>query len=242
MKCIAIDDEPLALTQLSDYISQVPFLSLVKSCQDAFEAMKILSEEEVDLIFVDINMPDLNGLDFIRSLVNRPLVIFTTAYSEYAVEGFKLDAVDYLLKPFEFQDLLKAADKARRQFEYRLLEQQGEIGNASQIKGDSLFVKSDYRVVRIDVKNIRYIEGMSEYVCIYMEDRPKPVITLNSLQKLSAMLPPNFMRMHRSYIVNLNKITEISRFRILFSKDVYIPIGENYKEQFMAYIHRLGLI
>ena len=165
MKCIAIDDEPLALTQLSDYISQVPFLSLVKSCQDAFEAMKILSEEEVDLIFVDINMPDLNGLDFIRSLVNRPLVIFTTAYSEYAVEGFKLDAVDYLLKPFEFQDLLKAADKARRQFEYRLLEQQGEIGNASQIKGDSLFVKSDYRVVRIDVKNIRYIEGMSEYVC-----------------------------------------------------------------------------
>ena len=169
MKCIAIDDEPLALTQLSDYISQVPFLSLVKSCQDAFEAMKILSEEEVDLIFVDINMPDLNGLDFIRSLVNRPLVIFTTAYSEYAVEGFKLDAVDYLLKPFEFQDLLKAADKARRQFEYRLLEQQGEIGNASQIKGDSLFVKSDYRVVRIDVKNIRYIEGMSEYVRVFVE-------------------------------------------------------------------------
>lgn len=183
MKCIAIDDEPLALTQLSDYISQVPFLSLVKSCQDAFEAMKILSEEEVDLIFVDINMPDLNGLDFIRSLVNRPLVIFTTAYSEYAVEGFKLDAVDYLLKPFEFQDLLKAADKARRQFEYRLLEQQGEIGNASQIKGDSLFVKSDYRVVRIDVKNIRYIEGMSEYVRIFVEGEDKPVITLASVGK-----------------------------------------------------------
>ena len=153
----------------------VVVLSLVKSCQDAFEAMKILSEEEVDLIFVDINMPDLNGLDFIRSLVNRPLVIFTTAYSEYAVEGFKLDAVDYLLKPFEFQDLLKAADKARRQFEYRLLEQQGEIGNASQIKGDSLFVKSDYRVVRIDVKNIRYIEGMSEYVRIFVEGEDKPV-------------------------------------------------------------------
>lgn len=189
MKCIAIDDEPLALTQLSDYISQVPFLSLVKSCQDAFEAMKILSEEEVDLIFVDINMPDLNGLDFIRSLVNRPLVIFTTAYSEYAVEGFKLDAVDYLLKPFEFQDLLKAADKARRQFEYRLLEQQGEIGNASQIKGDSLFVKSDYRVVRIDVKNIRYIEGMSEYVRIFVEGEDKPVITLASLQKMEERLP-----------------------------------------------------
>lgn len=187
MKCIAIDDEPLALTQLSDYISQVPFV-FGKVMRDAFEAMKILSEEEVDLIFVDINMPDLNGLDFIRSLVNRPLVIFTTAYSEYAVEGFKLDAVDYLLKPFEFQDLLKAADKARRQFEYRLLEQQGEIGNASQIKGDSLFVKSDYRVVRIDVKNIRYIEGMSEYVRIFVEGEDKPVITLASLQKMEERL------------------------------------------------------
>lgn len=122
MKCIAIDDEPLALKQLTDYISRVPFLSLVKPCQDAFEAMKVLADEDIDLILVDINMPDLNGLDFIRSLINHPLVIFTTAYSEYAVDGFKLDAVDYLLKPFEFQDLLKAADKARKQFEYRLLE------------------------------------------------------------------------------------------------------------------------
>ena len=136
MKCLAIDDEPLALAQLSDYISRVPFLSLVKPCQDAFEAMKVLSDEDVDLIFVDINMPDLNGLDFIRSLISPPLVIFTTAYSEYAVDGFKLDAVDYLLKPFEFQDLLKAADKARKQFEYKLLEQQSELGNDSQVKGD----------------------------------------------------------------------------------------------------------
>ena len=124
MKCIAIDDAPLALKQLTDYISRVPFLSLVKSCQDAFEAMKVLADEDIDLIFVDINMPDLNGLDFIRSLISRPMVIFTTAYSEYAVDGFKLDAVDYLLKPFEFQDLLKAADKARKQYEYRMLEQQ----------------------------------------------------------------------------------------------------------------------
>ena len=172
MKCIAIDDEPLALKQLTDYISCVPFLSLVKSCQDAFEAMKVLADEDIDLIFVDINMPDLNGLDFIRSLISRPMVIFTTAYS------------DYLLKPFEFQDLLKAADKARKQYEYRMLEQQGELGNSSQIKGDSLFVKSDYKVVRIDVKNIRYIEGMSEYVRIFIEGEDKPVITLASLQKM----------------------------------------------------------
>ena len=241
MKCIAIDDEPLALKQLTDYISRVPCLSLVKSCQDAFEAMKVLADEEIDLIFVDINMPDLNGLDFIRSLISRPMVIFTTAYSEYAVEGFKLDAVDYLLKPFEFQDLLKAADKARRQFEYRLLEQQGEIGNASQIKGDSLFVKSDYRVVRIDVKNIRYIEGMSEYVRIFVEGEDKPVITLASLQKMEERLPTHFMRVHRSYIVNLRKITEVSRLRIIFDKNTYIPVGDNYKEKFTEYIGKLSL-
>lgn len=240
MKCIAIDDEPLALAQLSDYISRVPFLSLVKPCQDAFEAMKVLSEEEIDLIFIDINMPDLSGLDFIRSLVSHPLVIFTTAYSEYAVEGFKLDAVDYLLKPFEFQDLLKAADKARKQFTYRLQEH-GEQENASQMKGDSLFVKSDYKVVRIDVKNIRYIEGMSEYVRIFIEGEDKPVITLASLQKMEERLPAHFLRVHRSYIVNMRKITEISRLRIIFDKNIYIPVGDNYKEKFAEYIGRLSL-
>ena len=241
MRCIAIDDEPLALTQLSDYVSRVPFLTLVKSCQDAFEAMKLLSEEEIELIFVDINMPDLNGLDFIRSLINCPMVIFTTAYSEYAVEGFKLDAVDYLLKPFEFQDLLKAADKARRQYEFRILEQQGELGNTSQVKGDSLFVKSDYKVVRIDIKNIRYIEGMSEYVRIFVESEDKPIVTLSSLQKMEERLPSHFMRVHRSYIVNLHKITEVSRLRIIFDKNTYIPVGDNYKDKFAEYISKLSL-
>ena len=241
INCIAIDDEPLALTQLTGYISRVPFLNLVASCQDAFDAMSILSAQKIDLMFVDINMPDLNGMDFVRSLTEKPLVIFTTAYSEYAVEGFKVDALDYLLKPFEFQDLLKAADKARRQFEYRLLEQQGEIGNASQIKGDSLFVKSDYRVVRIDVKNIRYIEGMSEDVRIFVEGEDKPVITLASLQKMEERLPTHFMRVHRSYIVNLRKITEVSRLRIIFDKNTYIPVGDNYKEKFTEYIGKLSL-
>ena len=179
MKCLAIDDEPLALAQLSDYISRVPFLSLVKPCQDAFEAMKVLSDEDVDLIFVDINMPDLNGLDFIRSLISPPLVIFTTAYSEYAVDGFKLDAVDY-------------------------------------------------------------IEGMSEYVRIFVEGENKPVITLASLQKMEERLPAHFMRVHRSYIVNLRKITEISRLRIIFDKNTYIPVGDNYKERFTEFISKLS--
>ena len=236
MKCIAIDDEPLALKQLTDYISRVPFLSLVKSCQDAFEAMKVLADEEIDLIFVDINMPDLNGLDFIRSLISRPIVIFTTAYSEYAVDGFKLDAVDYLLKPFEFQDLLKAADKARKQYEYRLLEQQGELGNSSQIKGDSLFVKSDYKVVRIDVKNIRYIEGMSEYVRICIEGEDKPVITLASLQKMEERLPTYFMRVHRSYIVALDKIRSVDRNNCVYIGKEIIHVTDAYKEAFNAYL------
>ena len=236
MKCIAIDDEPLALKQLTDYISRVPFLSLVKSCQDAFEAMKVLADEDIDLIFVDINMPDLNGLDFIRSLISRPMVIFTTAYSEYAVDGFKLDAVDYLLKPFEFQDLLKAADKARKQYEYRMLEQQGELGNSSQIKGDSLFVKSDYKVVRIDVKNIRYIEGMSEYVRIFIEGEDKPVITLASLQKMEERLPTYFMRVHRSYIVALDKIRSVDRNNCVYIGKEIIHVTDAYKEAFNAYL------
>ena len=236
MKCIAIDDEPLALKQLTDYISCVPFLSLVKSCQDAFEAMKVLADEDIDLIFVDINMPDLNGLDFIRSLISRPMVIFTTAYSEYAVDGFKLDAVDYLLKPFEFQDLLKAADKARKQYEYRMLEQQGELGNSSQIKGDSLFVKSDYKVVRIDVKNIRYIEGMSEYVRIFIEGEDKPVITLASLQKMEERLPTYFMRVHRSYIVALDKIRSVDRNNCVYIGKEIIHVTDAYKEAFNAYL------
>ena len=236
MKCIAIDDEPLALKQLTDYISRVPFLSLVKSCQDAFEAMKVLADEEIDLIFVDINMPDLNGLDFIRSLISRPMVVFTTAYSEYAVDGFKLDAVDYLLKPFEFQDLLKAADKARKQYEYRMLEQQGELGNSSQIKGDSLFVKSDYKVVRIDVKNIRYIEGMSEYVRIFIEGEDKPVITLASLQKMEERLPTYFMRVHRSYIVALDKIRSVDRNNCVYIGKEIIHVTDAYKEAFNAYL------
>ncbi|MCK9161106.1 MAG: response regulator, partial [Bacteroidaceae bacterium] len=149
MKCIAIDDEPLALSQISSYISRVSFLTLVKSCRDTFDAMKVLSEDTIDLIFVDINMPDLNGMDFIRSLVNRPLVIFTTAYSEYAVDGFKVDAVDYLLKPFEFQDLYKASEKARKQHEYIQMAKEGEIiSEDSKVKDGVLFVKSDYKVVR----------------------------------------------------------------------------------------------
>lgn len=236
MKCLIIDDEPLALAQLAGYINRIPFLTLVASCQDACQASETLARMPVDLLFADINMPDLNGVDFVRSLPSPPMVIFTTAYPEYAVDGFRLNAIDYLMKPFGFAECLKAAEKARQMY--------GLIRNTTDTEEEknALFVKSEYKMVRIDKEKILYIEGMSEYVCIYLEDRPKPVITLNSLQKLLSMLPSNFMRVHRSYIVNLSKITEISRFRILFGKDVYIPVGENYKEQFMVYIQEHGLV
>lgn len=242
IKCIAIDDEPLALAQIAGYISNVPFLHQVGACQDAFEAMQSIASEDVDLIFVDINMPDLNGLDFVRSLVSSPLVVFTTAYSEYAVEGFKLDAVDYLLKPFSFQDFLKSVDKARKQLEYR--SGGGAADNDSNVinPDGTLFVKSDYKIIRINVNQIKYIECMSEYVRIYLEGEDKPVMTLLSMRKLEERLPASmFMRVHRSYIVNLHKIQEISRLRIIFEGNVYIPVGDNYKEKFNDYINKMCL-
>ncbi len=240
MKCLAIDDEPLALAQISGYIDRVPFLTLVKSCQDAFEAMKVLAEEEIDLIFVDINMPDLNGMDFVKSLVVKPLVVFTTAYSEYAVEGFKVDAVDYLLKPFGFQDLLKASEKARRQYEFRR-QDTGEVVQDTP-QDNTLFVKTDYKVVRVNIDDIRYVESMSEYVRIFVEGEEKPILTLMSLSKMEERLPaPYFMRVHRSYIVNLRKVTEVSRLRIIFDGKTYVPVGDSYKDKFLEYINRRSL-
>ncbi len=240
MRCLAIDDEPLALAQISGYISRVPFLTLVKACRDAFEAMEVLAEEKIDLIFVDIHMPDLNGMDFVKSLVNGPLVIFTTAYSEYAVEGFKVEAVDYLLKPFSFQDLLKAADKAHRHYEYRSRD---AAENRPESPGENiLFVKTEYKAVSVQIDRIRYIEGMSEYVRIFLEGEEKPVITLMSLNKLEERLPSaDFMRVHRSYIVNLRRITEVSRLRIGFDKKTHVPVGDNYKEKFQEYINKRSL-
>lgn len=239
IKCIAVDDEPLALAQISAYIKKVPFLELVASCYDALEAMKVLSESKVDLIFIDINMPDINGLDFVRTLIDKPMVVFTTAYSEYGVDGFKVDAVDYLLKPFDFQDLLIAAEKAFKRYDYlhHNMKRERDLNNQPIKEGNSIFVKSDYRIVRINIYDIKYIEGMSEYVRFYIEGENKPIISLLSMKKIEDLLPSShFMRVHRSYIVNLQRILEVSRLRIVFDKNTYIPIGDNYKSKFNAYI------
>ena len=242
MKALIIEDEKAAVRNLMALLGEVDpdieVIDVLDSITDSVEWFQ--SHPMPELIFLDIHLADGSAFEIFGHVDISCPIIFTTAYDEYALKAFKVNSVDYLLKPFEFQDLLKAADKARRQFEYRLLEQQGEIGNASQIKGDSLFVKSDYRVVRIDVKNIRYIEGMSEYVRIFVEGEDKPVITLASLQKMEERLPAHFMRVHRSYIVNLRKITEISRLRIIFDKNTYIPVGDNYKERFTEFISKLS--
>lgn len=249
MRCMAIDDEPLALAQVKSYISKVPFLVLVEAATNALEAMKVLMKEPVDLIFVDINMPDLNGVDFVKSLMNRPLVIFTTAYSEYAVEGFRVDAVDYLLKPFGYADFLKAANKALNLFEMKNLQLQtlSDSSDASQpivpaySDPDAIFVRADYKTIRVDMNRILYIESQNEYVRIFIDEQ-KPLMTLLSLKILEEKLPADrFMRVHRSYIVCLPKITAIANNRIIFGKDTYIPIGNQYKDKFLEYVNKKSL-
>ena len=232
IKCLAIDDEPLALRQLSTYIGKVPFLQLVASCQSALDASAILADQDIDALFIDINMPDLNGMDFVRSLQNPPIVVFTTAYSEYAVEGYKVDAVDYLLKPFGLADVLKAAEKVKRQ--YDLLH----ADNVSSIDADdAIFIKSDYKVQRIPVSNIVSIEGMGEYIKIYVSGQAKPSVVLMSMKKMDERLADrHFMRVHKSYIINLSCISEMTKTRITMTNGQEIPIGDSYRNAFTEYI------
>ena len=229
INCIAVDDEPLALTQIKNYILKVPYLNLVATCRDAFEAMDALSKNHVDLMFIDINMPDINGLDFVKTLAQRPYIVFTTAYSEYAIEGFKVEAVDYLLKPFSQGDLLAAADKVRRRIE--------ATAPKADPQADSIFIKSDFHTTRVNINDIKYIEGMSEYVKIYIEGEDKPLMPLMSMKRLEDSLPASkFMRVHRSFIVNLDKVTDITHQRIVFGETL-IPVGDNYRDKFVEYIN-----
>ena len=234
IKCLAIDDEPLALRQLATYLEKVPFFEMASSCRNAFEAMAILEEEEIDAIFIDINMPDLNGLDFVRSLQHKPIVVFTTAYQKYAVDGYKVDAIDYLLKPFGMADVMQAAEKVKRQFD--LLH----TASISAIdEDDALFLKTEYKVVRIPVRQIVYVEGMAEYLRIHLSSQPKPVTVLLSMKKMEERLPASsFMRIHKSYIINLCHITEINRSRIMLDTGSDIPIGDSYKAQLNDYVNR----
>ena len=233
IRCITIDDEPLALKQITNYVENTPFLQLVASCCSALDAFELLREQPVDLLFVDINMPDLNGLDFVRSLSSRPMVIFTTAYSEYAIEGFRVDALDYLLKPISYAAFLRSAEKAQRQ--YQLLQA------ASERTASSIFVRSEYKTLQIDTDSILSIESRSEYVRI-VTDGGRPVMSLGSLRSYEEKLPADrFMRIHRSYIVNLSRIVAVERKQVVLPQGHVIPIGELYEERFRRYLKSRSL-
>ena len=231
IRCMAIDDEPLALQQIVTYINKVPFLELTAQCQSALEARQFLEQDTVDAIFCDINMPDLNGMDFIKSLVTPPMVVFTTAYAEYAVEGFKVNAVDYLLKPFGLQDFQRAANRLKeRSLPPTPPQQEGSTSD------DTIFLKTEYRIVKVSISDICYIEGMSEYLKVHVEGESKPIITLLSMKKIEERLPDYFMRIHRSYIVNLKRIQEVNKNRIIMDKETFLPIGDMYKDTFQHYL------
>ena len=234
IRCIIIDDEPLALKQMENYIQKIPYLELVAACQSAIDAKEVLEKNKIDAIFCDINLPELNGLDFIKSLENPPMVVFTTAYSEYAVEDFQLNAVDYLLKPFGCEEMKRAAEKLKkRQEAIRSLQEVSQID-----EDDAIFLKTEYKIVRINISDIRYVEAMSEYLRIHLVDYQRPIIVLLSMKKMEERLPSrSFMRVHRSYIINLKMIQEISKNRIMLGENVEVPIGDSYRDTFNAYIN-----
>ena len=246
LSCIVIDDEPLAVRQMENYISKVPFLTRLESFDNAVDARQWISEgNRVDIVFVDINMPELTGVDFVRGLDNAPMIIFTTAYSEYAVEGFKLNAVDYLLKPFSFATFEKAVNKAHSLAELLSLrdevhaEERLPIGEQVADK-ECVAIRADHKTTLVRYANIVYLESAGEYIRLHLADGTK-LVTLFRLKNMESSLPSDrFMRIHRSYIVNLEYVTGYTKGRAFIIGDEDIPIGENYKEIFVATMEKMG--
>jgi DNA-binding LytR/AlgR family response regulator len=235
IRCLAIDDEILALDLLEDNIKKVPFLELVRTCRSAMEAIDVLRNQPVDLLFLDIQMPDISGIQLLKSLHRRPMVIFTTAFSKYATDGYDLDVLDYLLKPYSFERFLKAVNKVHEHMEMhdRALHQTGvkEIPAAPGF----LFVKADYKLYKINLKDILYVEGLKDYVKIYAGERP--IVTQMSMKGLEEKLPSrDFIRVHRSFIVAFNKIDYIQKHMLTIGKKE-IPISEHYRDQLFKIIN-----
>ena len=235
IKCLAIDDEPDALEKLCSYISRVPFLELVGACEDSFEAMTAMNESEIDAVFIDINMPDLNGLEFIASLSRPPLTVFITAYAEYAVESYRVQAVDYILKPYDFADFRRAADRLVS----RMTLPTPDGGHDPH--ADSLFVKVDYRWMRIAPEEIIYIQSYGDYLRIFTAGERTPLLTNSNIASILKILPANFLQTHRSYIVNMDRIMEMERSRIIVADNCHIPIGDSFKAEVVGYIESRGV-
>ncbi len=239
MKTIAIDDEPLALQNLSGYIQKTPFLEFIGAFDNPFNALEYLTTNQVDLILIDVEMPDLLGTELIKALKTPVKIIFTTAYEKYALEGYKLDAVDYLLKPFSYDEFLVAVQKAFRIVQ--LEKNQGGGVPVSDSSGEFLFLKSDYKIKKIVLNDILYIEGLKDYIKVYLVDNPKPILSISSMKMIESKLPSDrFMRVHKSYIVNLQRVTMVERLRIVFGKE-YIPVSNQYKDLFLKFLENNSL-
>lgn len=245
LSCIVIDDEPLAVRQMESYIARIPFLTHLKSFDNAVDARQWLSEaNSIDVIFVDINMPELTGVDFVRGLENHHLVIFTTAYSEYAVEGFKLDAIDYLLKPFNFATFERAANKAHSVAELLALRNEANAEQNIPISEQSadrecISIRADHKTTLVRYSNIIYLESAGEYIRLHLADGTK-LVTLFRMKNMETELPAErFIRVHRSFIVNTEHITGYTKGRVFLTGEEYVPIGDNYKETFTAIVDKL---
>jgi DNA-binding LytR/AlgR family response regulator len=236
IKAIIVDDEPLALEIMETYIQQIPEIQLIKKCENAFEANEVLKSQQIDLMFLDIQMPQLSGIDFLKTLSNPPCVIFTTAYPDYAVEGFDLNAVDYLLKPISLERFLKAVNKVSEKLSAKRLEHENVHHDVAE---DFFFVKADKKLVKINFDEILYIEGLKDYVII-RQDTGR-VITLQTMKSLEERLPMSkFKRVHRSYIVNIKKITAILGNMVELmeaGKVKQLPIGKNYRDELLDMIN-----
>jgi len=247
INCIAVDDEPLALGLGCSFIEQTPFLNIIGRYSSAVEALKAIHAQKVDVIFLDIQMPDLNGIELARVLdnskTNKPRIIFTTAYNQFALEGYRVDALDYLLKPFNYEEFLHAANKALAYVE--LLEKSNATPGAAstavaeeRIENEYLFLKVEYQLVRIALSDILYIEGLKDYVKVWLKSNEKPILSLTSLKSLEEKLPPKkFMRVHRSFIVSLDKINSITRNAMQIGK-INITVGDQYKEAFSKFLSK----
>ncbi|MCX6257947.1 MAG: LytTR family DNA-binding domain-containing protein [Bacteroidia bacterium] len=238
ISCIIVDDEPLALNLLERYVRKTPFLEMVYRCSNAIEALEILNKQTIDLIFLDIQMPELSGIEFSRVIGKDAKIIFTTAFDEYAIEGFKVNALDYLLKPFNYEEFLRAANKAREWFQMVYSRQKTQEDNHNYI-----FVKSEYKQIKIQLNEVLYFEGLKDYIKIWLKDNTRPILTLMSLKSLEKKLPPDkFMRIHRSFIVALDKIQSVERSQIIIKNNVRITIADQYKEKFQDFITGKSII
>lgn len=236
LNCLIVDDEPLAVELLEAYVKRTPFLELKGAFTNAFDALALLEKETLDLLFLDIQMPELNGLELSRLVGTQVKVIFTTAFEQYAVEGFKVDALDYLLKPISYPEFLRAAHKALR------WKEMAEAASSLEVReiADALFVRSGNKFVKVQLSHILYIEGMQDYVKIYLDDNSQPVVTLNTMKDFEEFLSFPFLRIHRSYIINFDKVTMVERNRV-FLGGTYVSVSDTYKEQFLEQINRKTL-